>query len=182
MRRYFGFVRSHLGCNYYRFENSENLVGLFGDSRYEYCDTFFVLFNKQNRPSSDKVQACLAELGPKYETLDLRATDGDLESITVRSPNDRSAMDITFVQGEEVANQIQEIQTDFRTMTLAGDDVKKLQKLADCDARFDIYHFEQNEGGEEGDMLDPGGLLIVLETIARLCDGVGLDPQSQALM
>lgn len=158
-------------------------MGLFDDSRYEYCDTFFVLFNKQNRPSSDKIQACLAELGPKYETLDLKATDGDLESITVRSPNDRSAMDIAFVQGEEVTAQIEEIQTEFKTMTLVGDDMKKLQQLRDCDARFDIYHFEQSEGGGgEEDMLDPGGLLIVLETIARLCDGVGLDPQSQSLM
>lgn len=159
----------------------ESPVGLFGDSRYEYRDTFFVLFKKENRPSSDKIQACLAELGPKYETLDLKATDGELESITVRSPNDRSAMDITFVQGEEVTAQIQEILTEFRTITLAGDDVQKLQKLGRCDARFDIYHFEQC-GNTDEEMLDPGGLLIVLETIAQLCDGVGLDPQSQALM
>ncbi len=157
-------------------------MGLFGDSRYEYRDTFFVLFKKENRPSSDKIQACLAELGPKYETLDLKATDGELESLTVRSPNDRSAMDITFVHGEEVTNQIQEIMTEFRTITLAGDDVKKLQQLKECDARFDIYHFEQCQGVDDEEMLDPGGLLIVLETIAQLCDGVGLDPQSQSLM
>ena len=74
-------------------------MGLFGDSRYEYCDTFFVLFKKENRPSSDKIQACLAELGPKYEALDLKSKDGELESITVRSPNDRSAMDITYLEG-----------------------------------------------------------------------------------
>lgn len=157
-------------------------MGLFGDSRYEYRDTFFVLFKKENRPSSDKIQACLAELGPKYETLDLKATDGELESLTVRSPNDRSAMDITYVQGEEVTTQIDEVMTEFRTITLAGDDVKKLQRLRECDARFDIYHFEQCLSGGEEEMLDPGGLLIVLETIAQLCDGVGLDPQSQALM
>jgi len=157
-------------------------VGLFGDSRYEYVDTFFVLFKKENRPSSDKLLACLAELGPKYESLDMKSKDGQLESITVRSPNDRSAMDITYLEGEEVTNQIQEIQAEFLTITLAGDDAQKLKQLSGCDARFDIYHFEQSEptGGDE--MLDPGGLLIVLETVAKLCDGVGLDPQSQALM
>ena len=163
-------------------ERQEFTLGLFGDSRYEYRDTFFVLFQKENRPSSDKIQACLAELGPKYETLDLKATDGELESITVRSPHDRSAMDITYVVGEEVQNQVTEIQSEFRTMTLAGDDVKKLKLINECDARFDIYHFEQCEAGAVDEMLDPGGLLIVLGTIAQLCDGVGLDPQSQALM
>ena len=157
-------------------------MGLFGDSRYEYRDTFFVLFKKENRPSSDKIQACLADLGPKYETLDLKATDGELESITVRSPHDRSAMDITYVEGEEVSGQIEQIMTDFRTITLAGDDVNKLRKLNTCDARFDIYHFEQNVEGGEDEMLDPGGLLIVMETIVQLCEGVGLDPQSQSLM
>lgn len=157
-------------------------MGLFGDSRYEYRDTFFVLFKKENRPSSDKIQSCLAELGPKYETLDLKATEDELESITVRSPNDRSAMDITFVEGDEVKNQIDELLNEFRTITLAGDDVKKLQRINEFDARFDIYHFEQCEASGEGEMLDPGGLLIVMETIAQLCDGVGIDPQSQALM
>lgn len=160
----------------------ESFVALFGDSRYEYRDTFFVFLKKENRPSSDKIQACLAELGPKYELLDMSSKDGELEAITVRSPNDRSAMDITFVQGEEVTNQIEEIQTEFRSITLAGDDMEKLKQISECDARFDIYHFEQCELGGEEEMLDPGGLLIVLETVARLCDGVGLDPQSQALM
>ena len=157
-------------------------MGLFGDSRYEYCDTFFVLFKKENRPSSDKIQACLAELGPKYEALHVKSKDGELESITVRSPNDRSAMDITYLEGEEVTNQVQEIQAEFCTLTLAHGDAEKLQQLSKCDARFDIYHFEQIESIGEEEMLDPGGLLIVLETVAKLCDGVGLDPQSQALM
>ena len=49
----------------------ESLVALFGDSRYEYPDTLFVFLKKENRPSSDKIQACLAELGPKYELLDM---------------------------------------------------------------------------------------------------------------
>ena len=89
---------------------------------------------------------------------------------------------LPFVQGEEVTNQIEELKTEFRSVTLAGDDMEKLKQISECDARFDIFHFEQCEFPGEEEMLDPGGLLIVLETVARLCDGVGLDPQSQALM
>lgn len=157
-------------------------MSLFEDSRYEYRDTFFVFFNSENRPGSDKIQASIAELGPKYETLNLKATDGELESITIRSPNDRSAMDIAFVQGEEVTAKIEETLNEFRTITLAGDDVNKLKRLNQCNARFDVYHFEQCDNSGKEEMLDPGGLLIVMETIAKLCDGVGFDPQSQSLM
>ena len=72
---------------------------------------------------------------------------------------------------------------DFRTITLSGDDHKKLKMLDGCNSRFDIYHFEQQspEGGAE-EMLDPGGLLLVMERLAEVCKGVGLDPQSKTLL
>ena len=157
------------------------LVSLFENSEYEYRDTFFVFFDPENRPSSDKVEACIAELGSKYEMENAKSDDGDFESITVKSPYDFSAMDIAYVEGEEVTGQVQELMEEFKTMTLVGDDHKKLGKFKNASARFDIYHFEQVKG-ESQDFLDPGGLLIVLEKLTDLCDGVGLDPQSHTLM
>ena len=63
---------------------------------------------------------------------------------------------------------------------------RKWDRLKSCDARFDIYHFEQVvlPDGEEDDegFLDPGALLIVLQHIAKLCHGVGVDPQSGTLV
>jgi len=156
-------------------------VSLFENSEYEYRDTFFVFLDSENRPSSDKIQACIAELGPKYEAEDAKSDNGDFESITVKSPYDFSAMDITYVEGEEVTAQISELMEEFKTMTLVGDDHKKLGKFKTAGARFDIFHFEKIQIGEQ-DFLDPGGLLIVLEKLTELCDGVGLDPQSQTLM
>lgn len=156
-------------------------MSLFEDSSYVYRDTFFVFLQPENRPSTDKVQACFAELGKKYAAENVRNENGDFESITIKSPYDSSAMDITYVEGEEVTGQVIDMMEEFRNMTLVGDDHKKLAKFKNASARFDIFHFEQiREDNQEH--LDPGGLLIVMEKLRELCDGVALDPQSQTLM
>ena len=156
-------------------------MSLFEDSKYQYRDTYFVFFKKENRPSLDKIESTLAELGPRYETLKSAEKDGEFESLTFVSPYDYSAMDIAVVQGEEVSTQIVELMDDFKTMTLTGDDSKKLTTLGSCDARFDIFHFEHVDGGGEDEFLDPGGLLLVMEKLSELSDGVALDPQSHSL-
>ncbi len=92
-------------------------------------------------------------------------------------------MDITFVFGAEVQEQVADLMKDFRTITLSGDDHQKLKKLDSCNARFDIFHFEHKSDGPPGEeMLDPGGLLLVMERLASVCQGVGLDPQSKTLL
>ena len=157
-------------------------MSLFENESYEYRDTFFVFFDRENRPSADKVQAALAELGPKYEVLNVTNQNGDFESLTIKSPYDHSGMDVAYVEGEEVAAQITELMEDFRTMTLAGDDHNKLSMLAKASARLDIYHFEQVADSSEDEFLDPGGLLMVMQKLVEICNGVGLDPQSQTLI
>jgi hypothetical protein len=92
-------------------------------------------------------------------------------------------MDITYVEGTEVQQQVRELLDEFKTMTLAGDEARKLARLAKCDARFDIFHFEQvDSAAEDDDQMDPGGLLLVMEKLAQLTKGIGLDPQSLSLM
>ena len=157
-------------------------MSLFEDSRYQYRDTFFVFFEKQKRPSLDKVESTLAELGTRYKTIKSTEKDGEFESLTFVSPYDFSAMDIAVVEGEEVQTQINELMDEFKTMTLTGDDSTKLMLLNNCTARFDIFHFEQVDGANEDEFLDPGGLLLVMEKLSELCEGVALDPQSQSLM
>ncbi len=159
-------------------------MSLFSDSKYQYRETYFVLFEKKNQPDPEAIEAAFAQLGPRYETVQTKMNDDGFESMTIRSPHDFSAMDITCVEGDEVVAQIKGIQDEFRTMTLSGDDMKKLMRLKEFDARFDIFHFEEvgDAGPGEDEFLDPGGLLLVLEKLADVCDGVSLDPQSQTLM
>ncbi len=157
-------------------------VSLFEDDNYVYRDTFFIYLKAEDCPTGEQVKKAIESLGDKYEIDGLKETDGKFDSITIRSPYDSSAMDIAFIQGDEVTDNVGELLQDFRTITLSGDDHKKLKILNDCNARMDVFHFEQQSdvAGDDA-MLDPGGLLLVMERLVSLTRGAGLDPQSKTL-
>jgi len=124
-------------------------VSLFEDNRFVYRDTFFVYYKKQDRPNVENVKAFLAEMGNKYQTTNLKDSDGKFESMTIHSPQDYSAMDVTYLEGEEVVEQVSEMMKDFILMTLTGEDQQKLKIFQNCDARFDVFHFEQIAEGRK---------------------------------
>ena len=160
-------------------------MSLFEDEAYIYRDTFFVYLKDEARPTAQAVAECFEKLGSKYEVGEIREVDDRFGSVTVKSPQDSSAMDIAFVAGDEVVEQIHNLMLEFRTMTLTGDDREKLENFRQCTARFDVFHFEEqsSSGGNSPDeMIDPGGLLLVIEKLAKLTGGVALDPQSQTLL
>lgn len=162
-------------------------MSLFENDLYQWRETYFVLFAQATRPQADAVAKSLRQQDSHYEVTDVVANGaGQLESLTLRSPEDSSAMDITFVTGEEVTEQREELLNTLAKSTLGEGDRDKLNFLGECDSRFDIYHFEEASfvGGEddEDDPLDPGALLLVMECLAHLCRGVGVDPQSGSLM
>ena len=158
-------------------------MSLFEDDQYQYCDTFFVYFEANNRPSLAEIEKALTAGGETCELTDAKAdAEGAFKSITVRSPHDSSAMDIAFVQGEEVIEQVQELVAEFRRISLEGEEFDKLDQIKKANARLDVFQFERISESEEADMIDPGGLFLVLEKLNRICDGVGLDPQSKTLI
>ena len=158
-------------------------MSLFENNEYEYKDTFFVFFERENLPKPDAVKAAIAELGGRYEFGKMAFREEQFESMTILSPQDFSAIDIVLDLNTEVVTQIETLSDEFRTLTLNGDDIEKLKKFKTLNSRFDLFHFEKKFEGEEPDaFIDPGGLLIVLEKLRGLCDGVGLDPQSQMLL
>jgi hypothetical protein len=160
-------------------------MSLFGDDRYQWRETYFVLFQLTQRPLAQEVVATLCQRNERHTVTDVQADEeGRFESLTLQSPEDFSAMDITLVTGEEVAEHIDELSKEIAKSTLTDDGRKKLARLHSCDARFDIYHFEQmaNQTGDEDDFLDPGSLLIVLKRLQKLCHGISIDPQSGMLM
>ncbi len=159
-------------------------MSLFSDDRYQWRETYFVLFRESDRPLADKVSESFAE-DSRIEVADSRGDgDGLFESLTLKSPDDFSAMDITYVTGEEVQEQIDELLRDLARTTLTEEERGKLDRLGECNSRFDVFHFEQVQMFDDGDddVLDPGALLIVLERLAGLCQGIGIDPQSGSLM
>lgn len=160
-------------------------MSLFADANYQWRETYFVLFRVPDRPTVEAVVASLNHGHNHYVIQNVQADDhGRFESLTLFSPDDCSAMDITLVTGEEVAEQVDELSKELAKSTLTDDSRRKLTRLQQCDARFDIFHFEQvvDGQGEQEECLDPGSLIIVLKRLAKLCHGVSIDPQSGTLL
>ena len=158
-------------------------MSLFGNDRYKWRETYFVLFRRDDHPTVEAVASAL-ETGHNQVTNVNGDTEGRFESATVQSSEDFSGMDVTFVAGEEVREHVQELLNDMAKQTLSSEDHEKLNLLGECDSRFDIFHFEEVEKsvGSEEEFLDPGALLLVIEQIVFLCKGVGIDPQSGSLI
>jgi len=184
-------------------------MSTFDNEDYKWRETYFVLFDSSKRPSLKRTQKMLRSLSDRYVLVNLEADEqGRFNSLTVLAPDNNAALDISYVSGEEVLGQTatmiedmkleladqgdQSDQSDQGDQGDQGDqennpDIEKYVRLAKCDARFEVMHFERvfdagYSDEEPDDMLDPGALLLILGALVELCDGVGVDPQSGTLV
>jgi len=163
-------------------------MSLFENDEFRWRETYFVMMKASSRPAADSVQATLKKLNRRYELGTPRTNEiGLLESMTLFSPDDNAAMDITYIEGDEVTEQIAEMIDDMKRSASNDEERQLVRQLPKCDARLDVYHFEKLSfiGGdeeEEEELLDPGSLLIVLEQMAELCQGIAVDPQSGSVV
>jgi hypothetical protein len=158
---------------------------MFETERYQWRETYFVLFQSSKRPALAKIESTLRKLGSHYQLTDQQADEAGLfESLTLLSPDDFAALDISYLSGEDVEDQVATLVDEMRPGE--GGEAAKPKQLSKCDARFDIMHFEQMvesaAGDEPDDMLDPSTLLVVLDALVELTGGIGIDPQSGSLM
>lgn len=161
-------------------------MSLFADGRYQWRETYFVLFESKHRPLAADVKRVLGELGPRIEIHEMAASDhGKLESMTVLSHADAAGMDVTYVEGDEVKEQIAQLRQEWRSKRPDAKEKPHLERALHADARYEVYHFEEiiDFPDEEDDgPLDPGTLLLVLNKLARLCHGEAFDPQTGELL
>lgn len=157
-------------------------MSLFGNPSFRWRETYFVMFNKKDRPTAEAVVEAIGKLDGRYQITDVRKDQaGRLESLTILAPHDFAAMDVSYLEGEDVTGQVEELEQDLKLAGVGAEERAKLKRVPDCDARFDIYHFEQiagDEADEDEEFLDPSSLLNVIECLAKVCRGVGVDPQS----
>ena len=147
-------------------------MSLFENDEYQWRETYFILFRESDRPAAADVERELRQLDSRYQVRDLRADQqGRFESLTLVSPDDYAAMDITLLAGEDVVQQTEELLPDLRLSAVTKQEKAALQKLPRCECRFEVYH-----------CLDPGALLIVMETLASLCAGTVIDPQANSII
>lgn len=155
-------------------------MSLFENPAYRWRETYFVLFESEHRPSLELIQESLGRLETSYHAEEMGDDgQGHMESLTLISPSDFAAMDIIYLAGEEIPLQVDELKQELDLGSLTDEEQEKAARLDACDARYEVFHFEQMGGiDEEEGFLDPGALLMVLEQLAELCDGVVIDPQS----
>jgi hypothetical protein len=162
-------------------------MSTFESDNYRWRETYFVLFEESRTPTLKQVEQKLRKLSDRFQLSNLSAADdGSFESLTLLAPDDYAAIDISYIEGEEVIEQAVQLAKDMKNASLQPSDFQKLARLPKCTARFDVMHFEQipeTADEDEGDeMLDPSALLVVLDALVELTDGIGVDPQSGALM
>lgn len=154
------------------------------DDRYEWRETYFVLFQSRKRPLLSDVEAAFKGLGSQFQLTEPAAdAEGRIEALNIVSPEDHSALEIDYLSGDEVLLQVEELTKELRGESGYAD---KLAKLRRCDARFEVMHFEEMvdlaADDEEDEVFDPSALLMALETLVKLTDGVGVDPQAGTLL
>ena len=95
-------------------------------------------------------------------------------------------MDISYVTGEEVLEQVEELSRKLMRATLTAE--RSTEKLHTSPSATRVSTsstsnrcFSDREEIED-ELLDPAALLIVMERLSGLCDGIAFDPQSDSFM
>jgi hypothetical protein len=162
-------------------------MSMFENDQYCWRETYFVLFEAERRPKLDALKQVLEKLGNHFTLTNLTADEtGRVESLTVLAPDDFAALDVCYVEGDEVVEQAAALAEELETSDETDDARARRQRIRQVNARFDVLHFEQvvdfeDEDESEG-MLDPTALLVVLDALAKLTDGIPVDPQAGTML
>ena len=162
-------------------------MSLFENDEYQWRETYFILFDQQNRPTAQDVEKLLDTINNNYQVRDVRENEeGTFESLTLLSPDDYAAMDLSCMASEDLGEQLTELAEELKS-TASEDELDTIKKIPLYTARMEVYHFEQlvfvgGPDDEPDDFMDPGSLLVVLEKLAEICQGIVVDPQSNSLL
>jgi hypothetical protein len=158
------------------------------EDQLEWRDTYFILFQKSERPTLTQVEAAITESSRRLKLENLEADDdGMFESAIVQAPQDNAALEISYETGQAVAEQSVDLAKQLKDELNA----KQLKKMLKADARLDVMLFERvqnigSNGDEEDDWetgaLDPSSLLNVVDALAKLTGGLPIDPASGAIL
>lgn len=161
-------------------------MSLFENHEYRWRETYFVLFEQSRRPTLAAFKKMLSKLPGHFQVSAASVEDGDhIESVTVVAPEDNAALDISYVEGEEVVEQANELQDQIKPAD--DQERQKLRQLNRANARLDVMHFEhvstfEAEVDEDDELLDPSALLVILDHLVDMTHGVAIDPQSGTLL
>lgn len=161
-------------------------MSTFEREEYKWRETYFVLFDSCQRPSLKKVESVLMDLSDRFVLSNARADeDGRFESITVMSPDDYAAVDISYEAGEEVKEQGEAFYQEFKSGVVDAEERAKLCGFPSampasicCTSRKPAAKSRKTKSTRSSTPAP----LIVLDALVELAEGVGVDPQSGTLL
>ena len=155
-------------------------MSLGDEGELRWRETYYILFQAHNRPTIGQVEDALSDAGGRISVERIEGDEeGLLASVLVQAPEDHAALEISYEAGDAVVEQSAELAKQLKNEVESD----QLQKLLAADARLDVMHFERvdtpsYEDEETLDMFDPSCLLLVVEVLGNLTDGVTIDPAS----
>ena len=164
-------------------------MALFDNPEYRWRETYLLFHKKSQRAMAAKVVQTIEGIRGHYNLEQVVADpDGYFESGTVFAEEAFAAIDLSYVEDDQIREQIAEIQEEMKEVLEDPEDLAKLESLSEYDVRIDLLHFERLTAGfeEEDDefnsCFDPAALLAVAEKWTLLTGGVCLDPASATIL
>ena len=119
-------------------------MSTFEDDRYQWRETYFVLFDPTKRPLLHEIRRGLGMFKSFQVREALADEQGRIESLSVASYDDFAAIDLIYQCGAHVLAETETIleQMNFSAFSKNRAGIEKIRK---CQARLDILHFEQME-------------------------------------
>ncbi len=161
-------------------------MSMFDHPEYEWRETFFLFHRPDKRPMAADVKQSLMVANPGFEICELHGNDeGELASMTVIATETYSAIDLSYAESDDLGEQIAELKQELTPID--DDERKKMNRISGSDMRLDLLHFERmipgsEDGDDTGGFFDPGALILIINTIAKMSEGVGVDPVSATIM
>ena len=122
----------------------------FEDDRYQWRETYFVLFDPARKPLLQEIRR---GLNPMFKSLVIRNSQADeegrIETLSVVSYEDRAAIDLIYQCGEQVLQETEAIATEMLRITSTKKNRAKIEKAKEYSARLDVLHFEQMKTASE---------------------------------
>jgi len=123
-----------------------NIMTLFDDDRYDWCETYFVYFESSHRPKLPTLRRALNTYAPFFDILDSKAEpNGNLIAMTIASYENHAALEIVYREGNDVLTEIQQLVHSLQEEAVS-EELLKLRQITQCTMRFDVHHFEQLAG------------------------------------
>ena len=164
-------------------------MSLFDNPEYRWRETYLLFHKKKQRPSVDKIRQAIESIRGSYQIDQMTGTEeGAFESATLFAEEAFAAIDMSYIEDDQIAEQILEVQQEMREVLEDPEDLAKLESLREYDARIDLLHFERLSGAFSDDdedlnsCFDPSALLAVAEKWTLLTGGVCLDPASATIL